>query len=36
MPKFLIVAYIVTWAVHVVYWAYLWRRWDKLKKDQGR
>lgn len=35
MPKYLIVAYIVTWSVHAVYIAYLWRRWTKLKKERG-
>ena len=35
MPRNLIVAFIVTWTVHVAYLNYLWRRWGRLKKEQG-
>jgi hypothetical protein len=31
MPRNLIIAYIVTWAVHAGYLAHLWRKWSKIK-----
>jgi hypothetical protein len=31
MPRNLILAYLVTWAVHVGYLAHLWRKWSKAK-----
>ena len=33
MPRNLILAYCVTWALHGGYLTYLWRRWAWLKKD---
>lgn len=35
MPRNLILAYIATWAIHGVYFVFLWRRHQRLKREQA-
>lgn len=35
MLRNLYLAYAVTWVIHGVYFAYLWRRYQRLKNEQA-
>jgi len=36
MSQNLYIAYAITWAIHGVYFVYLWRRYARLKNEAGR
>ena len=33
MPRNLVIAYIVTWVVHIGYWLVLWRKNERIKSE---